>query len=146
MVSGLGPYVLRELKSRYGNRWGYAVAGELSEGSYSRVQNASEEAFLESVDAHAPFKIMWGNYNDAFRDKLGFSGRDQLSELMEMRNEWAHGGSFNLEDTQRALDTMGRLLKAVSAGAEAEEVHKHPLLRSSRHRRPDGSRPPAAGG
>ena len=125
VVSGLGPYVLRELKSRYGDRWGYAVAGELSEGRYSRVQNASEEAFLESVDAHALFKIMWGNYNDAFRDKLGFSGRNQLSELMEVRNEWAHGGLFNLEDTQRGLDTMGRLLKAVSAGTEAEEVHKH---------------------
>lgn len=125
VVSGLSPYVLRELKSRYGDRWGYAVAGELSEGRYSRVQNASEEAFLESVDAHALFKVMWGNYNEAFRNKLGFSGRNQLSELMEVRNEWAHGGSFNLEDTQRALDTMGRLLKAVSAGAEAEEVHKH---------------------
>jgi predicted AAA+ superfamily ATPase len=125
VVSGLGPYVLRELKSRYGDRWGYAVAGELSEGRYSRVQNASEEGFLESVDAHALFKVMWGCYNDVFRDKLGFSGRSQLSELMEVRNAWAHGGAFNLEDTQRALDTMVRLLKAVSAGAEAEEVHRH---------------------
>ncbi len=77
------------------------------------------------MDAHALFKVMWGNYNEAFRDKLGFSGRNQLSELMEVRNEWAHGGSFNLEDTQRALDTMVRLLKAVSAGEQAEEVHKH---------------------
>ncbi len=125
VVSGLGPYVLRELKSRYGDRWPYAVAGELSEGRYSRVQSASEEAFLETVDAHALFKVMWGNYNEAFRDKLGFSGRNQLSELMEVRNAWAHGASFNLEDTQRALDTMVRLLKAVSAGEQAEEVHRH---------------------
>ncbi|MDP9475319.1 MAG: DUF499 domain-containing protein, partial [Actinomycetota bacterium] len=125
VVSGLGPYVLRELKSRYKDRWGYAVAGELDDRRYSRVQSASEEAFLDSVDAHALFKVMWGNYNDVFRDKLGFSGRTYLSELMDVRNEWAHGGAFNLEDTQRALDTMVRLLKAVSAGPEAEEVHKH---------------------
>ena len=125
VVSGLAPYVLRELKSRYKDRWGYAVAGELDERRYSRVQSASEEGFLDSVDAHALFKVMWGCYNDVFRDKLGFSGRTYLSELMDVRNEWAHGGAFNLEDTQRALDTMVRLLKAVSAGPEAEEVHKH---------------------
>ncbi|CAN5256261.1 Swt1 family HEPN domain-containing protein [soil metagenome] len=125
VVSGLGPYVLRELKGRYKDRWGYAVAGELSEARYSRVQSASEEGFLDSVDAHALFKVMWGCYNDVFRDKLGFSGRTYLSELMDVRNEWAHGGAFNLEDTQRALDTMVRLLKVVSAGPEAEEVHKH---------------------
>ncbi len=125
VTAGLAPYVLRELKSRYGERWGYAVAGELGEGRYSRVQNASEEAFLESVDAHALFKVMWGCYNDAFREKLGFSGRNQLSELMEVRNSWAHNGSFNLEDTQRALDTMHRLLQAVGAGQEAEEVQGH---------------------
>ncbi len=58
VVSGLGPYVLRELKSRYKDRWGYAGAGELSEARYSRVQNANEEAFLDSVDAHALFKTM----------------------------------------------------------------------------------------
>ena len=124
VVAGLAPYVLRELKVRYKDRWGYAVAGELDERRYSRIKSNSEQAFLDSVDSHALFKVMWGCYNDVFRDKLGFSGRNQLSELMEVRNEWAHGGSFNLEDTQRALDTMGRLLKAVSSGPEAEEVHK----------------------
>lgn len=89
------------------------------------MQSASEEGFLDSVDAHALFKVMWGSYNDVFRDKLGFSGRTYLSELMDVRNEWAHSGAFNLEDTQRALDTMVRLLKSVSAGPEDEEVHKH---------------------
>ncbi|MGH3088576.1 MAG: Swt1 family HEPN domain-containing protein [Rubrobacteraceae bacterium] len=127
VADGLGPYVLRELKSKYGDRWGYAVAGELDGGQYTRIRNntASEDAFLEAADAQALFKLMWGCYNDVFRDKLGFSGRNQLSELMEVRNEWARGGTFTVEDTQRALDTMGRPLKAVSAGPEAEEVHKH---------------------
>src|SRR5215212_7644263 len=86
VVAGLGPYVLRELKARYKDRWAYAVAGELDERRYSRVDSASEEAFLETVDSQALFKVMWGCYNDAFRDKLGFSGRNQLSELMEVRN------------------------------------------------------------
>jgi len=125
VVAGLGPYVLRELKARYKDRWGYAVAGELDERRYSRVQSADEEAFLGTVDAQALFKVMWGCYNDVFRDKLAHSGRTYLSELMDVLPEWAHGGAFNLEDTQRALDTMVRLLKAVSAGPEAEEVHKH---------------------
>ncbi len=66
VVSGLAPSVLRELKSRYGERWGYAVAGELDERRYSRVQSASEDGFLESVDAHALFKVMWDSYNDVF--------------------------------------------------------------------------------
>ncbi len=123
---GLGPYVLRELKSRYGERWPYAVATELDGRSYSRVQNVkSEEQFLDVADAQALLKLMWGSYNEVFKDKLGFSGRNYLSEIMDARNSWAHGGSFTVEETGRALDTMHLLLRAISAAPEAEDVQKH---------------------
>ena len=36
----------------------------------------------------------------------------------------AHGGAFSADDTYRALDTMERLLTAVDATAEADEVRK----------------------
>jgi predicted AAA+ superfamily ATPase len=127
VTRGLGPYVLRELKSRYGDRWSYAVASELDGGSYSRIRQStgSEDGFLRAVDAQALFKLMWGTYNEVFKEKLGFSGRNYLSEIMEVRNEWAHGGAFTADQTARALDTMHLLLRATSAAPEAEEVQKH---------------------
>jgi hypothetical protein len=121
---GLGPYVLRELKSRYGERWPYAVASELDGRAYSRVQNVkSEDAFLEAADAQALLKLTWGSYNEVFNDKLGFSGRNYLSEVMDARNSWAHGGNFSVEETGRALDTMHLLLRAISAAPEAEGAY-----------------------
>lgn len=123
---GLGPYVLRELKARYGERWTYAVSGELDSPAYSRLRQSvhSEEDFLEVADAAALLKLMWGTYNDVFREKLGFSGRNYISELMTVRNQWAHQEPFALEDASRALNTMTLLLKAISAAEEAEEANR----------------------
>ncbi len=41
-----------------------------------------------------------------------------------MRNKWAHQEAFTLDDAYRALDSIQRLLAAVSAGDEAAEVEK----------------------
>ena len=41
---------------------------------------------------------------------------------MESRNKWAHQKPFSTDDAYRALDSMHRLLNAVGAGKEADEL------------------------
>lgn len=57
-----------------------------------------------------------------FSDALGRAGETYASELREVRNTWAHNGTFSDDDAYRALDTGERLLKLAGAGGEAEKV------------------------
>ena len=47
-----------------------------------------------------------------------------VNELVEVRNKLAHDGKFSYDDAERALDSMRRLLEAVSAGQSADEISK----------------------
>lgn len=57
-----------------------------------------------------------------FNDPLGRVGDSFASELREVRNTWAHNGSFSDDDAYRALDTAERLLHLINANDEAEQV------------------------
>lgn len=57
-----------------------------------------------------------------FNQTLGRAGESFAIELREVRNIWAHNGTFTDDDAYRSLDTCERLLKLVGAAAEAEEV------------------------
>lgn len=57
-----------------------------------------------------------------FSQTVGRVGETFASELREVRNGWAHNGSFSDDDAYRALDTGERLLKLIGASAEADEV------------------------
>src|SRR5690606_29446519 len=61
-------------------------------------------------------------WNNVFRNSLGQSERSMLSELREARNDWAHNKDFSSDDAVRHLDSIGRLLLAVSAAEEAKQV------------------------
>ncbi len=65
---------------------------------------------------------MWDQWNSVFRESLGQAERILVSELRTVRNQWAHNTQFNSNDAVRALDSMERLLSAVSAGDQAAEV------------------------
>ena len=77
------------------------------------------------------FKQGWYPFNQA----LGRSGETFASELREVRNEWAHNGTFSDDDAYRALDTGERLLKLIGASAEADEVRSDPAEPAARDRR-----------
>jgi predicted AAA+ superfamily ATPase len=79
---------------------------------------------IHTYDAAALLKILTSNWNDIFRDVLGFAERNLASELRDVRNNWAHQNPFSSDDTDRALDSAERLLLAVSSTEEAESVRK----------------------
>jgi predicted AAA+ superfamily ATPase len=64
---------------------------------------------------------MWNQWNVVFNRTLEQAERSIVSELRDVRNQWAHQEAFSSNDAYRALDSMERLLAAVSA-EEASEI------------------------
>ena len=114
---GLAPFVARELESQY-----KAQAAEAARRFAGDDRSLGKKA-VEDWDAAALLKLMWEAWNDVFSKTLGRAERSLVQELRDWRNKWAHQGPFSSDDVDRALDSMARLLTAVSA-TQADEVGK----------------------
>lgn len=78
---------------------------------------------ISQWDVAALLKLMWEGWRDLFSLSLGHPERAIVSELREYRKRWAHQEPFSYDDTYRVLDSVERLLTAVSA-PQATEVNK----------------------
>ena len=124
LSAGLAPFAQRELASQYGPDWVNDLARrEAGAVGLPRKVSPTDVQFL--------LKVMWDEWNAVFRKVLGQSERTLVSELRDMRNRWAHQEPFSGDDAYRALDSAHRLLTAVSAAKEAEQLDraKQELLR-----------------
>ena len=81
---------------------------------------------IPEQDVAGLLKLMWDTWHHVFREILGPAERSLVSELRGHRNQWAHQESFSSDDAYRALDSVGRLLTAVSA-PQSEELEKRKL-------------------
>ena len=124
LKSGLAPFVSREFINQHKGRSGQVLQQVLGEP----VQDA--KGHFSNMDAAGLLRVMWESWNDVYRNTLGRAERSLVSELRDIRNRWAHQGSFSSDDAYRALDSTHRLLTAVSS-PEAGEVEnmKMELLR-----------------
>lgn len=121
---GLRPFVERELEAQHGKYWITAVTA----GWQRDISWSSDDT--PHLDAAALLRLMWDQWNVTFRKTLGHAERSLVSELMEMRNKWAHQEAFSGDDAYRALDSSARLLTAISAPQSGElEKMKMELLR-----------------
>jgi predicted AAA+ superfamily ATPase len=115
--AGLGPFVERELANVHKDQAGAQAARFMGEDRL--LANKP----IPQWDAAALLKLMWEAWNDVFRRTLGPAERALVSELRDIRNKWAHQQSFSSDDAYRALDSVERLLTAVSA-PESQEAEK----------------------
>jgi predicted AAA+ superfamily ATPase len=115
--AGLAPFVERELKSQH-----QAQSEDAARRYFGDDRTVGKRPVAE-WDVAALLKVMWEAWNDVFGRTLGRAERSLVQELRDCRNKWAHQEPFSSDDADRALDSMARLLTAVSA-AEADEVHK----------------------
>jgi len=115
---GLTPFVQRELNKHIGGFW-YEELKTKKVFGLDRTPDGTIH-----WDVQALLKAMNDYWMDAFKDTLGHIERSWTNELREYRNRWAHDEAFSSDDADRALDTMKRLLEAVSASSQAEEIQK----------------------
>ena len=107
--TGLRPFVERELKATYKEKW-----IDTARPSFPNWQQIGRTTSL-NWDTQALLTVMWDLWNDCFRKTLGPSDRSLVSELRDVRNKWAHQKAFTTDDSYRAIDSVSRLLAAVTA-------------------------------
>lgn len=115
LALGLRPFIEQQMRAKYADRWIY----EASDALHNRID---DEAALD--DPQVQLKLIVGRWQFVFSRVLGRLERSLVGELIETRNSWAHNESFSFEDAYRALDSVHRLLSAISAGDEAAEVEQ----------------------
>lgn len=115
--AGLAPFIGREFKSQYKEQ-----AAESARRYFADDRAVGKKAIAD-WDVAALLKLMWEAWNDVFGRTLGRAERSLVQELRDWRNKWAHQEPFSSDDADRALDSISRLLTAVSA-SEADEVGK----------------------
>jgi len=116
--AGLAPFVEREVRSAINAR---SISMDLVR-RFAEDPTVGQKPIAQ-WDVAALLKLMWGAWNDVFARTLGRAERSLVQELRDCRNKWAHQEPFSSDDADRALDSIARLLTAVSA-PEAEEVGK----------------------
>ena len=116
---GLYPFVEREMFSAYSDKWLVAATPFVSE---DRTLRRSVQQILKQ-DISELLKLMTNQWREVFKKTLGNAERSLVGELIATRNSWAHNEPFSTDDAYRALDSVSRLLTAVSA-SEADEVDK----------------------
>ena len=89
---------------------------------------------MRGLNADSEGKINWDNsgllnamnvyWMEAFASVLGRAERAIINELVEVRNKLAHDEKFSYDDAERALDSMRRLMEAISAGEVTEKLTK----------------------
>src|SRR5437867_7488585 len=116
LKSGLGPFIERELTSAYKDR-ALTEARRLLPAE-DRLNNNRP---IDQWDAAVWLKVMWDAWNEVFGRTLGRAERSLVQERRDWRNKWAHQEPFSSDDADRALDSIARLLTAVSA-PQADDV------------------------
>jgi predicted AAA+ superfamily ATPase len=116
--AGIAPYVEREVQAA-------VKAGRVRMDAIRRFADDPMlgQKAIAQWDAAGVLKLMWETWNDVFGKTLGRAERSLVQELRDFRNKWAHQEPFSSDDTDRALDSMARLLTAVSA-PQADEISK----------------------
>lgn len=95
-----------------------AKDGASSTKAYSAHDPQVQFRILTESNITSGFKKGWY----PFTKTLGKAGESFAIELREVRNNWAHNGTFTDDDAYRALDTGERLLKLINATNEATEL------------------------
>lgn len=119
LTRGLRPFV-----DRY-------FGGNAPNGDWTAMLQARDEQRngiskpLSANDPSVLLRVLTEEWR-SFKDKLSRPQQALASELRETRNIWAHDGSRSMssDDAYRALDTIERLLRAVDAPEEADEVRE----------------------
>jgi predicted AAA+ superfamily ATPase len=113
----LTPFVEKRLDSSLKGHWQLEVVQRVNG---MKANSQGEVAW----DQQGLLKTMMAFWKDAFAMVLGHPERSYVSELLDVRNKLSHNENFTYDDAERALDTMRRLMEAISAGEAADQISK----------------------
>lgn len=117
LPEALRPFMEKRLETAYGAGWPAEVVQKV-QGLHRGNQGDM------SWDQQALLKVMNVLWMEVFAKTLGKQERTYVNELIEVRNKLSHNEAFTYDDAERALDTMRRLMEAISAGETSEQLSK----------------------
>ena len=117
LPEALAPFVEKRLENSLKGHWQPKVAEKLP-----GLKANDDGTFL--WDQAALLNAMDRFWMDAFKSVLGRAERSIVNELVDVRNKLSHNDNFTYDDAERALDSMRRLMEAISAGDTAEKLSK----------------------
>ncbi|SSC67554.1 unnamed protein product [Ciceribacter selenitireducens ATCC BAA-1503] len=117
LPSALIPFVEKRLETSLKGHWQVQVLEKLP----NLRPNSNGEV---GWDQAALFNAMDRFWAEAFKTVLGRAERSLVNELGDVRNKLSHNETFTYDDAERALDSMRRLMEAISAGETAEQLGK----------------------
>jgi hypothetical protein len=115
LPEALIPFVEKRLEATVQGHWQVAVVEQVS----GLRPNSKGEI---SWDQASLLKAMMAFWKTSFGNVLGPIERSIVSELLEVRNRLSHNEPFSYDDAERALDSMRRLMEAISAGEVAAKL------------------------
>ncbi|MGB0796368.1 MAG: Swt1 family HEPN domain-containing protein, partial [Paracoccaceae bacterium] len=116
LPDALTPFVERRLQTGLQGHWQIEAA--------QRLKLRPSANGKVSWDQAALLKAMIQFWREAFAPVLGFSERSYVGELLDVRNRLSHNETFSYDDAERALDSMRRLMEAISSGETASQLGK----------------------
>ena len=123
---GLYPYIEQKMQVEYKTTWMTRATSHLQDHQKSKqqVDNIIRE------DVSAMLTVVSREWNKAFKGSLSKPDHALVTELLEVRNQWAHQSTFSIDDTYRAVDSVFRLLKSMSSPqAAGVEKQRQDVLR-----------------
>jgi uncharacterized protein len=117
LPEALTPFVETRLSNSIKGHWQVEVVERVTG---LKATSAGEVAW----DQAALLKTMMAFWKDAFAMVLGHPERSYVSELLDVRNKLSHNETFTYDDAERALDSMRRLMEAISARETADQLGK----------------------
>ncbi|MBD2383886.1 ribonuclease III [Cylindrospermum sp. FACHB-282] len=120
LSQGLYPYVEEKMRLVYGNQWLTQAGQCLSQDT--TLKRTTEESLQQDISSL--LSVMIKRWEKVFKPHLSAVERAFTSEIIDIRNKWAHNTPFSTEDTFRAIDSIYRLLQGIQA-KEEQEVAKY---------------------
>ena len=107
-----------------GTTWIQLVALKDSENGIAGKTYSAEDPLvqLRMLTENIPHQVKKGWF--PFDGRLSHGQKSFATELRDVRNTWAHGGSFSDDDAYRALDTAERLLNSIQEPSVADQIAK----------------------
>lgn len=117
LPEALIPFVEKRLENSLKGHWQLEVVDRVN----GLKPNSKGDVAWDQASLLKTMMFLW---KDAFATVLGHPERSYVSELLDVRNKLSHNETFTYDDAERALDTMRRLMEAISAGETAAEISK----------------------
>lgn len=117
LPEALIPFVEKRLEAAFTARWPVRVIEKMPDLKPRAGGNVG-------WDQLALFNVIDRFWSEAFKSVLGRAERALVNELVIVRNRLSHNEAFTYDDAERALDSMRRLMEAISAGEASSQLAK----------------------